>query len=45
MKALLKRLKKVENEIENNSGHYNKLNLALLEYEKIRLIERISQYN
>jgi hypothetical protein len=45
MKALLKRLKTVENEIKNNSKHYDKFNLALLKYEKIQLIKRITQYN
>lgn len=45
MKALLKRLKNVEDEIENNSAHYDKANLALLRYEKIKLLERITQYN
>ena len=45
MKALLKRLKKVESELKNNSKHYDKVNLALLKYEKIILIERIAKYN
>lgn len=45
MKALLKRLKKVESEIKNNSKHYDKANFALLKYEKIILIERIAKYN
>ena len=43
MKVLLKRLKKVENQIKNNN--YDKFNLALREYERIKLIERIAQYN
>jgi hypothetical protein len=45
MKALLKRLKSVENEIKNNSKHYNKSNFALLKYERIQLIKKLTQYN
>jgi hypothetical protein len=45
MKALQKRLKNVENQIKNNSQHYDKGNLALLKYEKIILIRRIANYN
>jgi hypothetical protein len=45
MKALLKRLKHIEDEIENNSKHYNEFNLALLKYERIQLIKRITSYN
>jgi len=45
MKVLQKRLKTVENEIENNTAHYDTANLDLLKYEKIQLIKRITQYN
>jgi hypothetical protein len=41
MKALLKRLQTVNNEIKNNSKHYDKFNMALLKYEKIQLMKRI----
>ena len=45
MKALLERLKHIEDKIKNNSEQYDEFNLAVLKYERIILIERITQYN
>lgn len=44
MKAILKRLEHVDNQIKHNSKHYDKGNLALLEYERIQLKKLLTKY-